>query len=118
MIAKVVAAGAAAFLICTAALADPVGRYSVRGTNPGGGSPYSGEVAVTKTGDTYRIVWNVGGQTYTGTGIGSDDFLAVSYRSGNETGLALYNRKPNGTWEGIWTYAGARQIGTDRWTPR
>ena len=50
----------------------------------------------------------IGSDTYTGTGIGSDDFLAVSYRSGNETGLALYGRKPNGSWHGIWTYAGGR----------
>ena len=105
-------------LISTAALADPVGRYTIRGTNPGSGSTYSGEVAVTKTGDTYRVVWNVGGQTYTGTGIGSDNFLAVSYRSGNETGLALYGRKSDGSWQGVWTYAGGNQIGTDLWTPR
>lgn len=117
MVVKLVAAAAMA-LVGTAAMADPVGRYTVRGTNPGSGSGYSGQVAVSKTGDTYRIVWNVGGQTYTGTGIGSDDFLAVSYRSGNETGLALYNRKPDGVWQGIWTYAGGNRIGTDTWTPR
>ena len=117
MILKLVAAAAAA-LLTTAAMADPVGRYSVQGTNPGKSSGYSGQVAVTKTGDTYRIVWNVGGQSYTGTGIGSDDFLAVSYRSGNETGLALYNRRADGSWRGIWTYAGGTQIGTDTWTPR
>jgi hypothetical protein len=118
MIVRAVAAAAAVALISTAALADPVGRYTIRGTNPGSGSTYSGEVAVTKTGDTYRVVWNVGGQTYTGTGIGSDNFLAVSYRSGNETGLALYGRKSDGTWQGVWTYAGGNQIGTDLWTPR
>jgi hypothetical protein len=99
-------------------LADPVGRYTVRGTNPGDGRPYSGEVTVTRTGDTFRVVWLIGNDTYTGTGIGSDDFLAVSYRAGNETGLALYGRRSDGSWNGIWTYAGGRQLGTDRWTPR
>ena len=118
MVLKVVAAASAAFLIGTAAMADPVGRYTVQGTNPGNSKPYAGAVEVTKTGDTYRVVWQIGGDTYTGTGIGSDDFLAVSYRSGNETGLALYGRRPDGSWHGIWTYAGGRQIGTDRWTPR
>ena len=75
-------------------------------------------MTVSRTGDTYRVIWNIGSDTYTGTGIGSDDFLAVSYRSGNETGLALYGRKSDGKWHGIWTYAGGRQIGNDVWTPR
>jgi hypothetical protein len=118
MFARLLAAAAAVVLIATPVFADPVGKYSIRGTNPGDGRPYSGEVTVTKTGDTYRVVWLIGSDTYTGTGIGSDDFLAVSYRSGNETGLALYGRRPDGSWHGIWTYAGGRQIGTDRWTPR
>jgi hypothetical protein len=118
MIVKALAAAAAGCLLGTAALADPVGRYWIQGTNPGDGRTYSGEVAVTKTGDTYRVVWIIAGQTYTGTGIGSDNFLAVSYRSGNETGLALYGRRSDGSWHGIWTYAGGRQVGTDRWTPR
>jgi len=118
MISKVISAAAATCLLSAAALADPVGRYWVQGTNPGNAKPYSGQVEVSRTGDTYRVVWQIGGDTYTGTGIGSDDFLAVSYRSGSETGLALYGRKPDGTWQGIWTYAGGRQIGTDRWSPR
>lgn len=118
MFVRAIAAAAVVLFAAGAAMADPVGRYDVRGTNPGNGSSYSGQVAVTKTGDTYRIVWNVGGQTYTGTGLGSEDFLAVSYRSGNETGLALYSRRPDGSWHGIWTYAGGNRVGTDRWTPR
>jgi hypothetical protein len=118
MIAKLIAAAAAVVMLGTSAFADAVGKYSIRGTNPGDGRPYSGEVTVARTGDTFRVVWLIGSDTYTGTGIGSDDFLAVSYRSGNETGLALYGRKSDGKWHGIWTYAGGRQIGTDVWTPR
>ena len=117
MIAKLVSITAAVFLFAGAAIADPVGRYTVRGTNPNG-TAYSGTVRVTKTGDTYRVVWDVGNQTYTGTGIGNDDFIAVSYRAGNETGIALYGRKSNGVWEGVWAYASSRDVGTDRWSPR
>src|SRR5579863_10274186 len=51
------------------AQADAVGHYAVAGANPGGDGKYSGEVSVTKTGDTYRVVWNVGGDQYIGTGI-------------------------------------------------
>jgi hypothetical protein len=38
----------------------------------------------------------------------------VSYRSGNDTGLALY-REDGSNWDGIWTYAGGKQIGMERW---
>lgn len=102
-------------LIAGAALADPVGRYAVSGTNPGGDSKYSGDVSVERTGDTYRVVWQVGGQRYVGTGIGDKNFLAVSYRSGDQTGLALYAENDDGTWIGVWTYAGGKQVGTERW---
>ena len=101
-------------LLSTAALADPVGRYEVTGTNPGGGSSYSGTVTVSRTGQTYRVIWNIGGTRYEGTGIGDKDFIAVSYRSGNNTGLALYGAAGD-DFEGVWTYAGGRQIGTEKW---
>ena len=45
---------------------------------------------VTRTGQTYRVVWVVGNARYVGTGIGNREGLAVSYKSGNSSGLALY----------------------------
>jgi hypothetical protein len=111
------AAAAVLALLSTPVLADPVGRYELEGTNPGSSSNYSGTVAVERTGETYRVVWNVGGTRYVGTGIGDKDFLAVSYRSGNDTGLALYGND-NGNWTGIWTYANGRQLGSERWSRR
>ncbi len=94
--------------------ADPVGSYKIEGSNPGGGSNYAGSVTVEKTGETYRVIWVVGGQRYVGTGIGDHNFLAVSYRSGDNTGLALYGEE-GGNWIGVWTYAGGRQMGAERW---
>jgi hypothetical protein len=109
------ALGAAAMLWSTAALAaDPVGRYDVEGSNPGGGGKYHGTVTVEKTGETYRVVWIVGSTRYVGTGIGNREFLAVSYRAANDTGLALYGAD-GGNWSGIWTYAGGRQIAPEVW---
>ncbi len=115
---KLLAVAAAALLFSiTAAFADPVGKYSVKGTNPGTGTSYTGTVSVERTGDTYKIVWVIGGTRYVGTGIGNKDFLAVSYRAGSDTGLALYG--PDGdNWIGVWTYAGGTEMGTDRWTRR
>jgi hypothetical protein len=100
---------------CGIAFADPVGHFSVAGANPGGEGKYSGDVTVTKTGDTFKVVWHVGDDTYIGTGIGSKDFIAVSYKSGNDTGLALYAEQGDGSWSGFWTYAGGTKIGTELW---
>ena len=105
---------AAALLWSATAFADPVGRYAVEGTNPGGGSQYTGTVTVEKTGDTYRVIWVVGSNRYVGTGIGDHDFIAVSYKSGNDSGLALYGADGD-NWSGVWAYAGARQMGTEVW---
>jgi hypothetical protein len=94
--------------------ADPEGEYKVDGTNPGGNGTYSGTVTVEKNGETYRVVWDIGGTKYIGTGIGNKDFIAVSYRSGNNTGLALYG-EDGGNWLGVWTYAGGKTVGAERW---
>jgi hypothetical protein len=110
-----IAAGAAALLWSAAAFAaDPVGSYTVEGANPGGSNKYRGTVTVEKTGETYRVIWVVGGTRYIGTGIGNKEFLAVSYRSGNDTGLALYGAD-GGNWSGIWTYAGGRSVAPEVW---
>lgn len=111
---------AAAFLALSSTLAfagDPVGDYDVEGTNPGSGSSYTGTASVQKTGETYRVVWLVGGQRYIGTAIANKDFISVSYRSGNETGLALYGESGGG-WLGVWTYAGGTKVGAERWRRR
>ena len=104
----------AVVLTGTAALADPAGKYDVAGTNPSG-STYSGTVSVQKTGDTYKVTWNIGGTQYNGTAIGNDEFVAVSYTSGSNTGLALFGADGDG-WKGIWTYAGGTKVGTEAWT--
>ena len=102
-------------LSVTAALADPVGKYDVEGTNPGSETTYTGTVSVERTGDTYKVIWIVGQTRYVGTGIGNKDFIAVSYRAGDQTGLALYGATDDG-WKGVWTYANGTKIGTERWT--
>ncbi len=105
-------------LIATPALAgEPVGEYSVTGNSPGSSHRYSGTVTVDRTGDTFHVIWHIGRETYVGTGIGTSEGLAVSYRSGNLTGLAIYYPKGN-NWEGVWTVAGGRTIGGESWTRR
>ena len=102
---------------------DPVGSYNVVGSIPGGGGDYRGTVTVTRTGGkadefvTFRVVWVVAGDRITGTAIGNDDFLAVTYRSGQETGLAVYGAVDQ-NWGGYWTTANGTQLGTEVWTRR
>jgi hypothetical protein len=61
------------------------------------------------------VPWDIGNQRYVGTGIGNAKGFAVSHRSGNLTGLAIYGAKGD-DWEGIWTYAGGKDVGTEVWT--
>ena len=58
---------------------DPVGRYSLVGSNPGNMDRYAGTVTVERTGETFRVTWDIGSQTFIGTGIGSDKGFAVSF---------------------------------------
>jgi hypothetical protein len=102
-------------LTAVSALADPMGTYDLSGTNPGNGSQYSGTVSVQRTGDTFVVIWTVAGTRQVGIGIGKDDFLAVSYRSGNSIGIAVYRPDADG-WNGIWAPAGSQNLGTEIWT--
>ena len=111
---SMLAAAALVFSSIAAFAAEPIGSYQVEGSNPGGGSKYTGTVTVERTGETYRVVWVVGETRYVGTGIGDKNFIAVSYRSGGDTGLALYG-EDGGNWVGLWTYAGGRELGAERW---
>ena len=111
------AAFVAVFIVVTVpALADPVGRYTVEGKNPGGGPSCSGTVSVERTDRLTGLSGTSAGAAF-GTGVGNKDFLAVSYRSGSSTGLALYG-EVNGSWVGIWAYADGQDLGAERWTRR
>ena len=53
------------------------------------------------------MTWDIGSQTFVGTGIGSEKGLAVTYRSGSQTGLAIYGANGD-NWEGVWTLPAAK----------
>jgi hypothetical protein len=113
-IMRTLIATAAILLSISGALAaDPEGTYNVEGQSPNG-SKYAGTVTVEKTGQTFSVIWLIAGTRYVGTGIGDKNFVAVSYQSGSDTGLALYGAD-GGNWTGVWTYAGGRSMGTEVW---
>jgi len=109
--------GAVLALVLTvvSSLAEPAGTYRVSGTNPGSGSTYSGTVTVERKGDTFLVHWTIAGSRQIRIGIGKDDFLAVSYRSGDSIGIALYRPDQNGGWKGIWAPIGSEALGTETW---
>ena len=116
-----------------AAWAGPEGSYTVTGTNPGSGSGYQGSVEVARNGDTYAVLWTVGGVEFVGTGLGAsnvggvptmgpasdeDSAIAIGYASQGSFGITFYVEQPDGTWQGIWAYGGATSIGSEVWMPR
>lgn len=101
-------------MIATAALADPTGSYTVEGKSPDG-TAYKGSMAISKTGDTYKVVWTIAGDKYSGTAVGDDSFLAVTYKAGGDAGLAVYGREGTG-WKGVWTMLGGTKLGAERLT--
>lgn len=127
------AAALLALALPAAAHADPAGLYDLTGANPDNGETYKGTVKVTRTGETYSVVWKIANEKISGIGIGiqlvdgravlgpasrDDVGLSVSYQSGGTNGVVVYFEQPDGTWHGTWAYAGWKQISTEDWVPR
>lgn len=87
-----------------------VGNYTVAGRNPDG-SAYSGTVQIAQTGNAVQITWNVGGQTYGGTGTLDGRVMTVDWGSDSPV---VYVVMPNGELHGTW----AKGTALDKLTPR
>ena len=125
----VLAVAALIAAVAAPAAADPVGRYAVAGSNPGMvQSTYGGTVEVTRQGETYSVVWEIGETVYVGTGIGAterggrylpgpasprDTVLIVGYPDGVVTML----EGANGVYTGLWATFGEDALGEEVWTP-
>jgi hypothetical protein len=84
----VIALVAVLFLAIAPASADPVGQYEVKGVNPNGGAAYEGTVSVERTGDAYRVIWQIRTLFFIGTGVFDGNALGIWFQSGNFTGVA------------------------------
>jgi hypothetical protein len=112
--------GLAAILVSLplAAVAQDVsGRYTVEGRNFDG-SRYRGvaEIMVTSK-NTCRIVWNTG-STSEGICMRNGKTFAATYGSGSTTGLVIYEIRPDGRMEGLWTMADREGVGTEALIPQ
>ena len=66
------------------------GIYACMGMLPDG-SPYTGRVAIARTGETWQVVWLLdSGEQYFGIGVITDDVLAVTYFS-DVPGIVAYH---------------------------
>jgi len=93
------------------------GTYTVEGRNFDG-SRYRGtaEISVTSK-NTCRIVWNVG-TVSEGICMRNGTVFAASYGQGGTTGLVIYEIRPDGRMEGLWTMADRDGVGTETLIPQ
>ncbi len=95
--------------------ADIEGTYSAVGSNPGGKGQYKGNVIISKSGETYKVVWSVG-TAYIGTGIVVGDVLSVAYTDEGKKwfGIVAYKIKSGGkVLEGLWSGHNGRKLGKE-----
>ena len=118
--------GFAIFALAMFAFAAPVqaieGKYSVEGRDPGGEQPYKGDVEVKQNGQTYAVVWQIGGLRQVGTGVVIDNVFSVVFQSlvpgrgVGRPGVAVYQIDRNRITEGVWTGMGHSRMGQEIWT--
>jgi hypothetical protein len=106
-----------AFFSTSASAQNLGGRYQVIGKNHNG-SAYSGTAEITLTSNTTcNIVWKTGSTTSQGICMRNGVAFSAGYSMGNAVGLVIYEIKPDGSLDGIWTIAGQPGIGAERLVP-
>jgi hypothetical protein len=75
------------------------GTYGVQGRNPDG-SAYSGTVRVTEQSGVVSMAWQVGSQTYTGTGTFDGQIVRVNW---GDSHPVVYVLMSDGSWHGTWS---------------
>jgi hypothetical protein len=111
------AVAALAASVASASAQELGGKYRVSGTNLDG-SRYAGtaEIVITSP-TTCRIVWVTGGTTSRGICMRRSNVFTAAYQLGKAVGLVIYEIKPDGVLDGVWTVADQRGAGTDVLTP-
>ncbi|MBL8957959.1 MAG: hypothetical protein JNK82_44700 [Myxococcaceae bacterium] len=85
--------------------ADLSGTYAANGANPGGEGKYSGEVKLTKSGDTYNVEWALANSPpYKGVALQSGELLGVGWGMGAAFGVVVY-KVNGGKLSGRWATA-------------
>jgi hypothetical protein len=114
---------ASLFALALAALASSAsaqtisGRYQVQGKNFNG-TNYSGTAEIVSTANnTCRITWVTGSTTSRGICMRNGNSFAAGYNMSGAVGLVIYEVKPDGSLDGLWTIADQPGMGTERLVP-
>ena len=111
------AAAALAASIAIGSAQEIGGKYSVSGTNLNG-SHYEGTAEIVPTSaTTCRIAWVTGGTTSQGICMRHGNVFTAAYQQSGVVGLVIYEVKPDGVLDGVWTIADQKGSGTDVLTP-
>lgn len=85
------------------------GNYEISGTNVDGQGGYKGYLTITERGEVYQFSWDVGGKSYDGVAVQTDNSVAVSYTEGTDgkgCGVVLYKINSDGSLDGKAGYWG------------
>lgn len=108
---RILIASLAVLSLSAPALAQSItGTYSADGRNPDGSS-YSGTVWIDPAGKGYAFRWQIGNQSYSGTGSQRGDVVTVDW---GDTHPVYYLVMPDGELHGTW--ADGRAL--EKLTPR
>jgi len=99
---------------------DLAGKYRCEGQDLNG-EKYTGEVTITKNGETYELEWNVtyeqaGQMKYAGVGLLTDNILSASWEGHPRAAVMAYKVGKNGGLSGRWTILGNRKTTTEQLT--
>lgn len=99
------------------AFARGPGTYAVAGKESSG-ARYSGSATLTNSGnDTWRISWKIGGQVWTGYGIGDGKILSMNFSGNGQTGVMLLVAKDDGSgYQAAWAYTGDKRVSYEDWS--
>jgi len=79
-----------------------VGKYQCKG-NDLDGMEYTGKVEIKKRGDTYALKWSIDGfGDFEGLGLRTDNVLSVSWLSGVNAGVMVYQIEKGPKLMGRW----------------
>ncbi|MBT9368959.1 hypothetical protein [Rhizobium sp. CSW-27] len=102
-----------ASLSCAQAQTVEAGTYSVSGTNLDG-SAYSGTAEISLTSETTcSIEWETGASNSVGICMLHENAFSAAYVLGDSVGLVIYEVKPGGVLDGVWTISGEDGAGTE-----
>lgn len=112
---RLLAIAVAGFFLAASALpgqARGAGNYSLKGSESNGGA-YAGTSTLSQLGeDTWRVVWRIGGQTWTGYGIGDGKFIAMNFSGNGQSGVMLLIASDDDEgYKAVWAYNGERIAG-------